>query len=88
MSVLRGPISYARAMTISGAVIVLVVGLFVRQTSTTNWIAASDTVKRSVQSSDQPALVGLVTEPKRRPIDPGEWGHVFKQETVAEGSHR
>jgi hypothetical protein len=87
MSVLRGSFSYARATIISGAVVVLVFGLFFRQSSTT-WIVANDTVIPSFRSSDQPAMNRLVTEPKRKPIDPGEWARVFRQENVAEGLRR
>jgi hypothetical protein len=82
------PVGIPAVLIMSGAVFFLLLGLVIWQPKAVIWIADAVDAERSVQPQDQVAPVMLAAEPKRRPIDPGEWVHLFKAENVVRESGR
>jgi hypothetical protein len=82
------PVGIPTVLMMSGAVFLLLLGLVIWQPKAVIWIADAVAAEHFAQSPDQSAPAGLVAEPRRGPIDPGEWVHVFKAENVVQGSGR
>jgi len=64
-------------LIIFGAIFVFLIGLVVWQPNVAIWIADAVERERSMQTPDQSPLIKLETN--RKPIDPGEWAHVFNR---------
>ena len=80
----KQPVSLTAVSLIIGAVFVLLIGLVIWQPKAAIWIADAVEAEHSAQSSDQADPVKLAAVPKRRPVDPGQWAQVLKQNVVEE----
>ena len=82
------PVRLPAVLIMSGAVFFLLLGLVIWQPKAVIWIADAVEAEHFARSPDQAAPVRLAAEPKRKPIDPGEWVRVFKAENVVQESGR
>ncbi|MDE2471789.1 MAG: hypothetical protein KGL35_24470 [Bradyrhizobium sp.] len=70
-----------------GAVFALLTGLLIWQPRASVWIAEAVEAEFS-GVADARMPVSLAGEPKRRPIDPGEWGQTFDRRPLVRESAR
>ena len=82
------PDSVTAILMMSGAVFFLLIGLVIWQPKAIIWVADAVEAEHFAKSPDQAALIGLAAEPKRKPIDPGEWVQVFNVQNVVQQSGR